>query len=86
MVKEFICNLFDVCYTKLSEAWTKIWKDMDENPVCLIVTLLSIAFLVWIIASTIDVDMHNMPYHKNYGQYASWNLWEIIVKWHNATH
>jgi hypothetical protein len=39
------------------------------------VTLCMLA-IFWLIASIIDVDMHNMPYHDHV--YQAWNIFELF--------
>lgn len=45
-----------------------------------IVTLIVIAFLIWLVISWIDINQHNNPFSNDYLNYAKWNLFEIFHK------
>ena len=42
-------------------------------------TVVSIAFVVWIVASWVDTNQHNNPMEEDYKDYAKWNMFEIVV-------
>jgi hypothetical protein len=41
-------------------------------------TLISIAFIVLTIASLIDINIHNGIGSAHYGEYANWNIFNIL--------
>ena len=42
-------------------------------------TIVSIVFVVWIVASWVDINQHNNPMEEDYKDYAKWNMFEIVV-------
>ena len=44
-----------------------------------VMTVVSIAFVVWIVASWVDTNQHNNPMEEDYKDYAKWNMFEIVV-------
>ena len=78
--------IFDAIYSGLCTLWTKIWNGVDRNPVTLVSMILGTAVIVWLVASTIDIDMHNLPGTENYMHYQKWNAWCLFVEWYEATH
>ena len=52
----------------------KIFK-MLEN----VMAIVSIVFVVWIVASWVDTNQHNNPMEEDYKDYAKWNMFEIVV-------
>ena len=43
-----------------------------------IVYFVCIVALIWLVASFVDVNMHNGIFSDNYQQYASWNLFAML--------
>lgn len=84
MIKDAFCYVGEKSYDVLCAVWTKIYKACDESIPALIVSIICVVIIVWIIASTIDVDMHNMPWQEH--TYASWNFWSLFEKFYKATH
>ena len=41
-------------------------------------TIISVMFMLWFVASFIDVNLYNTPFTDNYGQFANWNLFAIL--------
>lgn len=52
----------------------KIFKILEN-----VMTIVSIAFVVWIVASWVDINQHNNPMEEDYKDYAKWNMFEIVV-------
>ena len=52
----------------------KIFKILEN-----VMTIVSIAFVVWIVASWVDINQHNNPMEEDYKDYANWNMFEIVV-------
>ena len=52
----------------------KIFKTLEN-----VMTIVSIAFVVWIVASWVDINQHNNPMEEDYKDYAKWNMFEIVV-------
>ena len=52
----------------------KIFKILEN-----VMTIVSIAFVVWIVASWVDINQHNNPMEEDYKDYAKWNIFEIVV-------
>lgn len=52
----------------------KIFKILEN-----VMTIVSIAFVVWIVASWVDINQHNNPMEEDYKNYAKWNMFEIVV-------
>ena len=52
----------------------KIFKILEN-----VMTVVSIAFVVWIVASWVDTNQHNNPMEEDYKDYAKWNMFEIVV-------
>lgn len=52
----------------------KIFKILEN-----VMAIVSIAFVVWIVASWVDTNQHNNPMEENYKDYAKWNMFEIVV-------
>lgn len=52
----------------------KIFKILEN-----VMTVVSIAFVVWIVASWVDTNQHNDPMEEDYKEYAKWNMFEIVV-------
>lgn len=52
----------------------KIFKILEN-----VMTIVSIAFVVWIVASWVDTNQHNNPMEEDYKDYAKWNMFEIVV-------
>ena len=44
-----------------------------------VMTIVSIAFVMWIVASWVDTNQHNNPMEEDYKDYAKWNMFEIVV-------
>jgi hypothetical protein len=40
--------------------------------------LISILFIIWIIASVVDVNLHNQVFSETYQNFATWNLFTIL--------
>lgn len=40
--------------------------------------LLIILIVVWIVASFVDVNIHNDICNSNYGEFAKWNLFTLL--------
>lgn len=51
-----------------------------EKFICNMITMLSIAVMVWVGASYIDVLLNNEYYHR---EKASWNALQMMVDFHN---
>ena len=52
----------------------KIFKILEN-----VMTIVSIAFVVWIVASWVDTNQHNNPMEEDYKDYAKWNMFEIVM-------
>ena len=52
----------------------KIFKILEN-----VMTIVSIAFVVWIVASWVNINQHNNPMEEDYKDYAKWNMFEIVV-------
>ena len=52
----------------------KIFKILEN-----VMTIVSIVFVVWIVASWVDTNQHNNPMEEDYKDYAKWNMFEIVV-------
>ena len=52
----------------------KIFKILEN-----VMAIVSIAFVVWIVASWVDTNQHNNPMEEDYKDYAKWNMFEIVV-------
>ena len=52
----------------------KIFKILEN-----VMAIVSIAFVVWIVASWVDINQHNNPMEEDYKDYAKWNMFEIVV-------
>lgn len=52
----------------------KIFKIVEN-----VMAVVSIAFVVWIVASWVDTNQHNNPMEEDYKDYAKWNMFEIVV-------
>ena len=52
----------------------KIFKILEN-----VMTIVSIAFVVWIVASWVNINQHNNPMEEDYKDYANWNMFEIVV-------
>ena len=52
----------------------KIFKILENA-----MAIVSIAFVVWIVASWVDTNRHNNPMEEDYKDYAKWNMFEIVV-------
>ena len=52
----------------------KIFKILEN-----VMTVVSIAFVMWIVASWVDTNQHNNPMEEDYKDYAKWNMFEIVV-------
>ena len=52
----------------------KIFKILEN-----VMTIVSIVFVVWIVASWVDINQHNNPMEEDYKDYAKWNMFEIVV-------
>ena len=52
----------------------KIFKILEN-----VMAIVSIAFVVWIVASWVDTNQHNNPMEENYKDYAKWNMFEIVM-------
>ena len=52
----------------------KIFKIVEN-----VMTIVSIAFVVWIVASWVDTNQHNNPMEEDYKDFAKWNMFEIVV-------
>ena len=51
----------------------KIFKAFDS-----IVTIMCIAFVMWIVASWVNITQHNNPMQAAYKNYAKWNMFEVF--------
>ena len=51
----------------------KIFKILEN-----VMTIVSIAFVVWIVASWVDINQHNNPMEEDYKDYAKWNMFEVF--------
>lgn len=47
------------------------------DAVAIIITIIGMAFIVWVGASVIDVNNHNLPTHESLEK-ASWNIFVMI--------
>lgn len=45
-----------------------------------IALFISIFVILWIVASVVDVNIHNDICNNGYGDFAWWNLFEILIK------
>ena len=45
-----------------------------------ILSVICILFFAYLLASFIDVNLHNHPFTDSYGNYADWNIFTIIFK------
>ena len=52
----------------------KIFKILEN-----VMAIVSIAFVVWIVASWVDTNQHNNPMEEDYKDYAKWNMFEIVM-------
>ena len=52
----------------------KIFKILEN-----VMAIVSIAFVVWIVASWVNTNQHNNPMEEDYKDYAKWNMFEIVV-------
>ena len=52
----------------------KIFKILEN-----VMAIVSIVFVVWIVASWVDTNQHNNPMEEDYKDYAKWNMFEIVV-------
>ena len=52
----------------------KIFKILEN-----LMAIVSIVFVVWIVASWVDTNQHNNPMEEDYKDYAKWNMFEIVV-------
>ena len=43
-----------------------------------IALLIVILFMVWLVASFVDVNIHNDICNPNYGDFANWNLFKLF--------
>ena len=43
-------------------------------------TVICILILAYFLASFIDTNLHNQPFTDSYGNYADWNIFNIIFK------
>jgi uncharacterized membrane protein len=44
-----------------------------------ILTIVSVAMIVWLLLSFVDVNIHNNPAAENYQQFAQWNLFKLFL-------
>jgi hypothetical protein len=51
---------------------------MKKNIYEKIAYVICVIFIVWIVASFIDVNAHNDVFAEDYGNYASWNVFELF--------
>ena len=51
----------------------KIFKILEN-----VMTIVSIAFVVWIVASWVNINQHNSPMQEDYRNYAKWNIFEVF--------
>ena len=51
----------------------KIFKILEN-----VMAIVSIAFVVWIVASWVDTNQHNNPMEEDYKDYAKWNMFEVF--------
>ena len=52
----------------------KIFKIVEN-----VMAVVSVAFVVWIVASWVDTNQDNDPMEEDYKDYAKWNMFEIVV-------
>ena len=45
-----------------------------------ILSVICILFFAYLLASFIDTNLHNQPFTDSYGNYADWNIFNIIFK------
>jgi hypothetical protein len=45
-----------------------------------ILSVICILFFAYLLASFIDTNLHNHPFTDSYGNYADWNIFNIIFK------
>ena len=47
---------------------------------CFIALVCAVTFAIgiWICASFIDTNLHNMPFHEGYQDFAEWNLFAMV--------
>ena len=51
----------------------KIFKVFDS-----VITIMCIAFVMWIVASWVNINQHNNPMQEDYKNYAKWNIFEVL--------
>lgn len=51
----------------------KIFKVFDS-----VITIMCIAFVMWIVASWVNINQHNNPMQEDYKNYAKWNMFEVF--------
>ena len=44
-----------------------------------ILTIVSVAMIVWLLLSVVDVNIHNNPVAENYQQFAQWNFFNLFL-------
>ena len=44
-----------------------------------ILTIVSVAMIVWLLLSFVDVNIHNNPVAENYQQFAQWNFFNLFL-------
>ena len=49
-----------------------------------IIAVLSVVFILWIMVSFIDINMHNSPFSPDYQDYSFWNFFTVFFGevWH----
>ena len=49
-----------------------------------VVAVLSVVFVLWIMVSFVDINMHNSPFSPDYQDYSCWNFFTIFFGevWH----
>ena len=45
-----------------------------------VMTVICVLILAYFLASFIDTNLHNHPFTDSYGNYADWNIFNIIFK------
>lgn len=51
-----------------------------RNVIRPVFAVIEILLLIWIVASFIDVNLHNNYFNPNYQQFADWNLFIMLFK------
>ena len=41
------------------------------------ICVFSVSFIIWLVASWVDINQNNNPFEENYKDYADWNFFVI---------